>query len=108
MFTADAGLTYLEGTGLELADPADDLRGMVVVDPYGYRLGTVDDLVVDIGTRRSRLLSVVSGGILGLAPREVLVAVEMITKIDERIHVTSLGPAIADWHRPPIRSYRPS
>lgn len=83
----DVELLYLADSGLELAEPADDVRGLVVVTPEGIRLGEVGDLVVDRQERRARLLSVLSGGILGLGATERLVPVEAITRVDERVHV---------------------
>jgi sporulation protein YlmC with PRC-barrel domain len=85
--TGQAEMAYLRHSGLELACSADDVRGMVVVDPNGHRLGHVDDLVIDASDRRARLLAVVSGGIGGLAPSECLIPVETVTKVDDRVHV---------------------
>jgi sporulation protein YlmC with PRC-barrel domain len=78
---------YLGRSGLELARRADDVRGLTVVDPNGHRLGDVDDVVIDAHERRVRLLSVVSGGILGLGRSERLIPVETVTKVDDRVHV---------------------
>jgi sporulation protein YlmC with PRC-barrel domain len=103
---AEVGLVHLAGSGLDLAVAADDVRGMVVVDPDGHRLGEVRDLVVDTGERRARLLAVVSGGVLGLDTTERLVPVEVVAKVDDRVRVArscaeitalpSGGPAPAD------------
>lgn len=81
-----ADMEYLGSSELELAVAADDVRGMAVVDLRGLRLGEVEDLVVDARERRVRLLSVASGGILGLDPIKVLIPVEAITKVDHRVH----------------------
>ena len=99
-----AGLVYLSGSGLDLAVAADDVRGMVVVDPEGHRLGEVGDLVIDVRDRRARILSVVSGGILGLAAFERLIPVETIAKVDERIRVDRtyaepVGPVVRTLER---------
>lgn len=80
-------LSYLRDSDLELADPADEVRGMVAVDPHGHRLGVVNDLIVDVEERRARLLSVTSGGIVGLDTSERLIPVEMVSRIDDRVHV---------------------
>ena len=85
--TQHVEMVYLGSSDLELAVSADDVRGMVVVDPNGHRLGEVEDLVVDAPERRTRLLVVVSGGILGLNTRERLIPVDTITKVDDRVHV---------------------
>lgn len=60
-------LVYLTSGEIELADPADDVRGLPVHDLNGLRLGEVEDLVVDVTHRRVRMISVVSGGLLGLS-----------------------------------------
>jgi sporulation protein YlmC with PRC-barrel domain len=80
-------MEYLESSDLELAVAADDVRGMAVVDLQGHRLGEVEDLVVDTHERRARLLAVASGGVLGLDPSRILIPVEAITKVDDRVHV---------------------
>lgn len=80
-------MMYLGRSRLSLAHPADDVRGMGVVDPTGLRLGEVEDVVIDALHRRARLLSVVSGGVLGLAPHETLLPVEIIVKVDDRVHI---------------------
>jgi sporulation protein YlmC with PRC-barrel domain len=85
--TEQIGMEYLAATHLELADPADDVRGFALVTPYGHRLGAVEDLVIDPHEQRARLLSVVSGGILGLGASERLIPVEAVTKVDDRVHV---------------------
>lgn len=87
MSITNANLVYLGSSGLEVSPPSDDLRGMAVVDLNGLRVGEVDDIVVDVHDRRARLISVVSGGILGFAAHQELIAVETITKVDDRVHV---------------------
>jgi len=77
--TTDVSVAYLGSSALQLADPRDDVRGMVAVDPQGLRLGEVEDVVVDIAERRVRLLLVRSGGILGLPDSRTLVPVTSIT-----------------------------
>lgn len=87
MTLAHVDLVYLGSSGLEIAPPSDDLRGLVVVGPDGLRIGEVDDVVVDLPSRRARLLSVASGGILGFASRRAIVPVEVVTKVDDRVHL---------------------
>ncbi|MBF4764403.1 PRC-barrel domain-containing protein [Nocardioides islandensis] len=91
--THEIGLVYLAASDLELAHAADDVRGLPVVTHVGHRLGEVEDLVIDPVERRARLLSVVSGGILGLGVTERLVPVEAITRVDDRVHVDRGHPA---------------
>lgn len=81
------GMVRLQDSTLRIADPADDVVGMTAVDPEGRRLGEVDDLVIDETHRRARLLVVASGGLLGLGRFERLVPIEMITRVDDRVHV---------------------
>jgi sporulation protein YlmC with PRC-barrel domain len=97
--TQDAGLLYLSDSGLELAHAADDVRGLAVLTPYGHRLGEVEDLVVDAQERRVRLLSVLSGGILGLGATERLVPVEAIIRVDDRVHLDHPHVGAADRGR---------
>uniref|UniRef100_UPI002618C166 PRC-barrel domain-containing protein n=1 Tax=uncultured Nocardioides sp. TaxID=198441 RepID=UPI002618C166 len=70
-----------------LAHPADDVRGLAVVDPSGYRVGEVIELAIDTDERRARLLTVASGGFLGLAASEQWIPVEVVTRVDDRVHV---------------------
>ena len=62
------------------------MSGMVVVDANRHRLGEVEDLVVD-DEGRVRLLSVVSGGVLGLDTRTRAIPIEAVTRVDDRVHV---------------------
>lgn len=90
-------LAPLRGSGIALATPDDDVRGMSVVSMNGHRLGEVEDLVVDEQHRRARLLVVTSGGILGLGVTQQLVPVEAVIKVDERVHVDlGIGTARRD------------
>jgi sporulation protein YlmC with PRC-barrel domain len=91
--THEIGMVYLAASDLELADAADDVRGLPVVSLLGHRLGAVEDLIIDPVERRGRLLSVVSGGFLGLGVTERLVPVEAITRVDDRVHVDRPEPA---------------
>jgi sporulation protein YlmC with PRC-barrel domain len=96
MMTVDKpGLVRLRDSNLRLADPtADDVVGLTTVDPEGHRLGEVDDLVIDETHRRARLLVVGSGGLLGLGRFERLIPVEMVTRVDSRVHVDRVHDAI--------------
>ena len=87
MTIANVDLVYLGSSGLEVAPPSDDLSGLAMVGPDGLRIGEVDDVVLDLADRRARLISVASGGILGFARRRALVPVEVVTKVDDRVHV---------------------
>jgi sporulation protein YlmC with PRC-barrel domain len=93
-------LVRLEDVALEVADPADDVRGRKVVDSNGDEVGKVDGLIIDEAERAVRFLEVGSGGFLGLGEHKRLVPVEAITGVDqdavhispERTHVAG-GPA---------------
>lgn len=85
---------YLGRTELESSPPCGHVAGMAVVDQDGLRVGEVEDVVVDVRDRRPRLLSVVSGGILGLGVTETLVPIEAVTEIGDRLRVTI--PAVTD------------
>ncbi len=87
MTTIEVGMVNLRDSDLLLADPSDNVTGMTVLDPYGHRLGEVDELIIDELERRVRMLVVASGGILGLGQAKRLVPVEAITRIDETVHV---------------------
>ena len=90
-------LVYLGRTDLESSSPCDHVAGMAVVDQDRLRLGEVDDVVVDVRDRQPRLLSVVSGGILGLGVTETLVPIEAVTEIGDRLRVISPGvPDVTD------------
>lgn len=82
-----ATLFRLTDTDLTLADTADDVRGKPVVDRGGDEIGEVDDLVIDEGERRVRLLQVGSGGFLGIGKQKVLVPVDAVTAVDDVVHV---------------------
>ena len=80
-------LVDLEKGDLRLADPDDDIRGLIVVDPYHHRVGEVDGLIVDRNQRRVRLLVVASGGVLGLDRTRRLVPVDAVTRVDDEVHI---------------------
>jgi len=73
-------LVHLGRSDLGVSPPSDDLRGMVVVDPSGLRIGEVDDVLIEVRDRSARLISVVSGGVFGVAVRRTLIPVETITR----------------------------
>ena len=57
-----ATLIRLSDTELTVADRADDIRGLDVLDISGEELGEVDDLLIDNAERKVRFLEVASGG----------------------------------------------
>jgi CBS domain-containing protein/sporulation protein YlmC with PRC-barrel domain len=85
---APGGLVRLEDTTLMLEDPADDVRGLKVVDSNGDDVGRVDGLTIDETERRVRFLEVGSGGFLGLGQKRQLIPVEAITRVEpDTVHV---------------------
>lgn len=85
--TNEISMLSIGATGLDLADPADDLRGMTVVDRHHHRVGQVDDLIIDDQERRLRLLVVASGGLVGLGRSQRLVPVDAVVRVAEQVHL---------------------
>ncbi len=86
--TATATLVGLrDSSDLVLACADDDVRGHIVVDLQGHRVGEVDDLVVDQRERRVRLLVVASGGLQGLGRTCHLLPVDAVTNVGDSIQV---------------------
>jgi sporulation protein YlmC with PRC-barrel domain len=81
------GLAILDNSDPSLGDPADDLRGLTVVDACHHRVGEVDGLIIDEEHRRARLLVVASGGVVGLVRMRRLVPVEAVTRVDDVVHI---------------------
>lgn len=67
--------------------PADDPRGLVVVDPHQHRVGEVDGLLMDLDEHRTRLLVVATAGFVGLPRSWRLIPVEAVTRVDDRVHI---------------------
>jgi sporulation protein YlmC with PRC-barrel domain len=63
------------------ATPEDDLRGKVVYDAQGQRIGSVSDLYIDRQDREVRYLEVGAGGFLGIGEKNYLVPVEAVTEV---------------------------
>ena len=103
-------LVSLEDSDLTLAQPADDVRDLTVVDPHGHRVGKVDDLIIDETERRARLLVVTSGGLLGLGITERLIPVDAVTRVDDQVHIealhTHVHSAESDAAHDPTPAYR--
>jgi sporulation protein YlmC with PRC-barrel domain len=101
METYQIDLVSLTASGLPLAQPADDLRGLTVVDPNGHRVGEVDDLIIDEEEHRVRLLVVSSGGLLGLGLTKRLIPVDAVTRVDEQVHIEALHTQVHDAESDP-------
>ena len=75
-------LVDLDDSDLALSDPAEDLRGWLVVDRAGDEVGHVDGLLVDEGERRARFLQVGSGGFLGLGKKTRLIPTSAVVALE--------------------------
>lgn len=87
MSKTQIGMVQLGESDLALADERDDVRGMKVIDPDGYRVGEVDDIVVDEDERRARLLVVADGGFLGMNVHRRMVPVEAVAAVKEEVRL---------------------
>ena len=83
-------------TDLGLVDPNEDIRGRKVYDRDGTQFGKVDEVFIDAGERRARLLSVKSGDILGIGGKRYLVPVDAITVSGDRVTVDSMVDRMSD------------
>ena len=63
--------------------PEDDLRGKVLNDTEGQRMGSVSDLYIDPREREVRFLEVGAGGFLGMGEKNYLVPVEAVVEVAE-------------------------
>lgn len=82
-----ATLVRLAETDLTLADGAEDVRGRAVVDRDGEELGEVEGLLIDPDERRVRFLELGAGGFLGIGKKTLLVPVEAVTAVDDKVHI---------------------
>jgi sporulation protein YlmC with PRC-barrel domain len=90
-------LTKLGDTGRTVADPAQDVRGLTVVDSSGDAVGTVEDLLVDEGTGHVHFLRVEHGGLLGFGATPSLIPAGAVTRIDqEAVHIDRSRDRVAD------------
>jgi sporulation protein YlmC with PRC-barrel domain len=78
-------LERLTHSGLQLDDPAADLRDREVLDRDGQHVGTVADMLVEPKSGTPRLLEVESGGgVFGLGRKSRLIPVEAVSGGDPR------------------------
>jgi sporulation protein YlmC with PRC-barrel domain len=87
MTATEVGMVNLRDSALTLADPRDEVTGMMVQDPQGNELGEVDGLIIDELERRVRMLIVASGGVMGIGQQKRLVPVETIIGVTDSIQV---------------------
>ena len=82
MATNEAGkLIKLSDTDETVATGDEDIRGYSVKDRNGDDIGKVDDLLIDEGEQKVRLLEIGSGGFLGIGKDKVFIPVDAITGI---------------------------
>ena len=84
-----ARLVRLSDTNLTLAESAEDIRDLKVMDISGEEFGTVHDLFIDEQERKVRFLEISSGGFLGLGTTKILMPVETISRITADVVYTN-------------------
>jgi len=77
-------LVRFSDTDFDLPDQ-DDIRRRTVFDEHGNDLGDVDDLIIDPQQRRLRFLVVTTGGFLGFGGKMMLIPVEAITRVTNKV-----------------------
>lgn len=91
-----ARLVRLSDTNLTLAEQAEDIRGLKVLDLAGEEVGTVNDLFIDEQERKVRFLEVSSGGFLGLGATKFLLPVDAISRITpDVVHINQSRERVA-------------
>jgi CBS domain-containing protein/sporulation protein YlmC with PRC-barrel domain len=91
-----ARLVRLSDTNLTLAEQAEDIRALKVLDLAGEEVGTVNDLFIDEQERKVRFLEVSSGGFLGLGATKFLLPVDAISRITpDVVHINQSRERVA-------------
>lgn len=80
----NAILIRLSDTNFEVSDQ-DDASGRTVIDQHGNDIGDVNDLIIDPQQGRVRFLLVTSGGFFGIGGRMMLIPVEAISRITNKV-----------------------
>jgi sporulation protein YlmC with PRC-barrel domain len=89
-------LIRLSNTNLQVADPAQDVRGNRVVDKDGKDIGEVDDLILDRVEMKVRFLEVASGDLFGFGSAKSLIPVDAITRLgDGVVYITHTRQHVA-------------
>jgi sporulation protein YlmC with PRC-barrel domain len=78
-------LIRLSNTNLQVAAPAQDVRGYRVADKDGREVGEVTDLILDRDERKVRSLEVAAGDLFGLGRGRTLMPLEAITRISDQV-----------------------
>jgi sporulation protein YlmC with PRC-barrel domain len=79
--TDNTSLEKLKDSGLELADPSQDIRDRKIVDSNGVEIGHVSGLFIDERERKIRMLEIRVGDFLGIGGQHVLCPVDAITTV---------------------------
>jgi CBS domain-containing protein/sporulation protein YlmC with PRC-barrel domain len=91
-----AKLVRLSDSHLTLAEHAEDIRGLQVLDISGEELGSVNDLFIDERERKVRFLEISSGGFLGLGATKFLLPVDAITRLSvDVVHINQSRERVA-------------
>lgn len=98
MTTPPIRLLSLDAGAIALADDIGDVRGLVVLDANGHRIGEVDDMLVDEAQQRVRMLVVASGGVLGLGAHRHLVPVEAIARVSDHVRLQLSADMVPKTH----------
>jgi sporulation protein YlmC with PRC-barrel domain len=80
----NAILIRLSDTNFDVSDQ-DDANGRTVIDQHGNDIGDVNDLIIDPQQGRVRFLLVTSGGFFGIGGRMMLIPVEAISRITNKV-----------------------
>ncbi|SNY25608.1 PRC-barrel domain-containing protein [Paractinoplanes atraurantiacus] len=97
MNTSTGTMMRLTDSGQKLADPADDVRGRRVVDSDGHEIGRVDELLIDAGQRKVRVLRVVHGGLFGVGATPLFIPVEAVERVtDDEVGIAHSRVRIAE------------
>lgn len=89
-------LVKLGETDFTVADRAEDIRGRVVLDRTGEKIGHVSALMIDEQESKVRFMEIASGGILGIGEKTFLMPIDTITKIDEKhVHIDRTHQAVS-------------
>ena len=97
---AAVALVKLSDSDQVLSDHREDIRGLTVKDREGTEVGKVDDLLIDPGQGKVRMLRLEHGGVLGIGATASFVPVEAVTRIDGgEVHIDQTRDRLADAPR---------
>ncbi len=89
-------LSRLHDIGQTVSGSDEDIRGRMVKDKDGRKIGKIEHLLIDDAERKVRFLEVASGGFLHLGETKSFIPVEAITRITDRdVHVSPTREHVA-------------